>query len=73
MVELVKNSFLLDIEARDMLTHHFARLAEMVKTPMFFRLDYPRRYDLLPMVREAVIEHATRLGMPGDAVAETTT
>ena len=61
MVELVKHSFLLDIEAREMLTHHFGQLAELVKTPMFFRLDYPRRYDLLPEVREAVIRHASAL------------
>lgn len=61
MVELVKHSFLLDIEAREMLTHHFGQLVEMVKAPMFFRLDYPRQYDLLPAVREAVIRHtATR-------------
>lgn len=61
MVELVKHSFLLDIEAREMLTHHFGQLVELVKTPMFFRLDYPRRYDLLPEVREAVIRHASAL------------
>lgn len=61
MVELVRHSFLLDIEARDMLTRHFGQLADLVKTPMFFRLDYPRQYDLLPQVRQAVIRHAGTL------------
>lgn len=62
MLELVKNSFLLDIDARDMLTHHFCQLVEMVKTPMFYRLNYPREYEMLPKVREAVINHAATLG-----------
>ncbi len=57
MVELVKHSFLLDIEAREMLTHHFGQLVDMAKTPMFFRLDYPREYGWLPKVREAVVLH----------------
>lgn len=61
MIELVKHSFLLDIEAREMLTHHFGQLVELVKTPMFFRLDYPRQYEMLPEVREAVIRHAANL------------
>lgn len=60
MIELVRHSFLLDVEARDMLMHHFGQLTELARAPMFFRLDYPRRYDLLPQVREAVIRHATR-------------
>jgi len=61
MIELVRHSFLLDIEAREMLMHHFGQLTELARMPMFFRLDYPRRYDLLPMVREAVIRHAVSL------------
>jgi hypothetical protein len=61
MIELVRHSFLLDIEERDMLKHHFGRLTELAKRPMFFRLDYPRRYEMLPQVRESVIRHATGL------------
>ena len=59
MIELVRHSFLLDIEEREMLMHHFAQLTELASVPMFFRLDYPRRYDLLGQVREAIIRHAT--------------
>jgi hypothetical protein len=61
MIELVRHSFLLDIEAREMLMHHFGQLTDLARMPMFFRLDYPRRYELLPMVREAVIRHAVSL------------
>jgi hypothetical protein len=61
MIELVKNSFLLDIEAREMLMHHFGQLTELARIPMFFRLDYPRQYEMLPQVRDAVTRHATAL------------
>jgi hypothetical protein len=61
MVELVRHSFLLDIKEREMLRHHFGELAELAKKPMFFRLDYPRQYEMLPQVRDAVIRHATTL------------
>jgi hypothetical protein len=29
---------------------------------MFFRLDYPRAYEKLPAVREAVLAHSAKLG-----------
>ena len=61
MIELVKHSFLLDIEEREMLKHHFARLTELARRPMFFRLDYPRQYESLPQVLEAIVKHATNL------------
>ncbi len=61
MIGLVKNCFLLDIEAREMLTHHFDQLSALAKTPMFFRLDYPRQYKMLPQVRETVVRHATEI------------
>lgn len=57
MIELVRHSFLLDIEEREMLTRHFSQLTELARRPMFARLDYPRRYETLPGVRDAVIQH----------------
>lgn len=59
MLMLVRHSFLLDIEEKAAIGQHFQALCEMVRQPIFFRLDYPRRYDYLPVVREAVIRHAT--------------
>ena len=58
LIELVKHSFLLDIEARDMLVRHFDDLTRLAELPIYFRLDYPRDYDALPAVREAIIRHA---------------
>ncbi len=60
MIELVRHTFLLDIEEREMLAHHFGQLTELVRGPMFARLDFPRRYEMLPRVRDAVIRHLGR-------------
>jgi hypothetical protein len=57
LIELVKHSFLLDIEARDMLARHFDDLSRLAALPIYYRLDYPRSYAALPSVREAVIRH----------------
>jgi hypothetical protein len=57
LIELVKHSFLLDIEARDMLARHFDDLSRLAALPIYYRLDYPRSYAALPLVREAVIRH----------------
>ncbi len=58
VIEMVKHSFLLDVEARDMLARHFDDLTRLAELPIYFRLDYPRRYNALAAVREAVIRHA---------------
>jgi hypothetical protein len=57
----VNNSFLLDIEDRELLAQHFDwthRIAMAIPT---FALDYPRDYGKLPDVRKAVQEHVTNL------------
>jgi hypothetical protein len=58
LIELVKHSFLLDIEARDMLVRHFDDLTRLAALPIYFRLDYPRDYEALGAVREAIVRHA---------------
>ena len=58
LICLAKNSFLLDVEARDMLAQHFDDVSRLAQLPIYFTLDYPRRYDALPQVREAIIRHA---------------
>lgn len=59
LIELVKHSFLLDIEEREMLAAHFDELSDLASLPIYYRLDYPRRYEDLPKMRQAIIEHAT--------------
>ena len=53
----LSNSFLLDIEDRDLLARHFDwthRISAAVPT---FALDYPRDYGMLPEVRKAIRSH----------------
>jgi hypothetical protein len=58
LIELVKHSFLLDIEKPEALARHFEALSGLANQPLFYRLDYPRRFTDLPRVRQAIIEHA---------------
>jgi hypothetical protein len=58
LIELLRHSFLLDIEERQMLAAHFDELSSMVSRPIYYRLDYPRYFDDLTMVRQAIVQHA---------------
>jgi hypothetical protein len=60
LIELVKHSFLLDIEARDLIASHFERLAHLVCLPNYYRLDYPRRFEMLGELRQAILSHCDR-------------
>lgn len=62
LMELVKHSFLLDIEEQATLSRHFDQLAKLVSLPIFYRLDYPRRFEELACVRQAIIQHANEEG-----------
>ena len=57
LVELVRHSFLLDIEARELLADHFEALSGLAHRPVFYRLDYPRRFADLARVKQAIVEH----------------
>lgn len=61
LIELTRNSFLLDIAERQALATHFEELAKLVKLPMFYRLSYPRDYAQLPATRAAILDHAASL------------
>lgn len=58
LIELVKHSFLLDIEERDMLAAQFDEFSNLVSRPICYRLDYPRRYEDLAFIRQAIVQHA---------------
>ena len=58
LVELVRNSFLLDIEEKGLLAWHFDEMVRLSELPIYYRLDYPRNYEDLPHVREAIMRHA---------------
>ena len=57
LIELVKHSFLLDIEARELVASQFDQLSRLVRLPIYFRLDFPRHFHLLRDVRTAVLHH----------------
>ena len=58
LVEWVKHSFLLDVEARPRLASHFDQVATLANQPIHYRLDYPRRFEDLARIRQAIVEHA---------------
>lgn len=60
LMELVKHSFLLDIQEQNLLAKHFDFLSRLANRPIYFHLDYPRSYQELADVRQAIIEHATQ-------------
>ena len=62
LIELVKHSFLLDIEELAMLAAHFEELTDLVRQPIFYRLNYPRDYGDLARVRQAIVEHVMDAG-----------
>jgi hypothetical protein len=63
-----RHCFLLGIDEQEILAHNFQQLAELSRLPVFFSLDYPRRYDILDQVREAVVKHVHQGVIPADNV-----
>ena len=58
----LENSFLLDIEDRELLAQHCDWTHRISGTVPTYSLDYPRDYDILPHVRDAVRQHLTDAG-----------
>jgi hypothetical protein len=58
LIGLVNHSFMLDTSTAQVMARHFDGLSQMVSLPIFFKLDYPRRYDLLDRVRQSVQQHS---------------
>lgn len=62
LIGLVNHSFMLDTSTAQVMARHFDALSQMAALPIFFTLDYPRRYDLLEQVRGAVQQHSAQEG-----------
>ncbi len=58
MVELIKHSFILDVENREIMAKHFDAISKLCTQGIFYRLDYPRSYDQLANLRQSILEHA---------------
>lgn len=63
LVKLLSHSFLLDVAAKRRLARNFENIALLARRPVFFQLDYPRRFSALPAVREQVVRHARSAGV----------
>jgi hypothetical protein len=59
LLEWVRHSFLLDVEERSRIASQFGRVAELAKQPLHYRLDYPRKFEQLAALRQAIVEHAS--------------
>jgi len=58
LIELVRNSFLLDIGEQEMLGQHFGEITTIANMPIHYDLDFPRRFADLPLLRDMIIQHA---------------
>jgi hypothetical protein len=58
VIATVQNCFLLDVDERAVLEHHYQQLLALAERVRFFRLEYPRRFDRLDDVRSAIVSHA---------------
>lgn len=56
LIALVRNSFLLDIEEKDLLSRHFAELTALLRDTGLWTLDYPRSFERLDAVREQILQ-----------------
>jgi len=63
MMEWVKHSFLLDPKEPALLAAHFGHVAGLANRVGCYRLDYPRRFEALPRVRQAIVEHLQEEGV----------
>lgn len=60
LIELVKHSFLLDIDERRMLATHFDKLSALVSHVPCVRFDFPRLFDALGLVRECLVQDVSK-------------
>jgi hypothetical protein len=58
LIALTRQCFILDVDQQDALARHFDDLCRLSNLPVHFDLDYPRRYEDLSRVREAILRHA---------------
>lgn len=58
LVKWVKHSFLLDVEDRSLVGSHFDQVSKLANKVTCYQLDYPRRFEDLDHIRQAIVEHA---------------
>lgn len=58
---LLESAFRLDITDRERNAREFETLSGLAERLPMFRLSYPRRYEMLPLVRGAILAHVDQL------------
>lgn len=58
LIRWVRHSFMLDVEDDDLVAGHFERVSRLVTKIPCYSLDFPRRFDQLPDLRQMIVEHA---------------
>jgi hypothetical protein len=64
LIALTRQCFILDVEQQDALATHFEDLCRLSNMHIHFQLDYPRRYEDLQRVRDAIVRHASQDSRP---------
>ena len=59
---MLKHSFILDIQDRQLLASQFDKIAKIVDAIDCYRLDYPRCYARLDELKECIRDHAETIG-----------
>ena len=60
LTQILPHSFVLDVDDKPRLRGHFGRLAELAEKIPCHALDYPRQYQELPRVVEAIVADVQR-------------
>jgi len=58
LIDWTRHGFFLDIEDKQAIHAHFEQTVALANHVSCYRLNYPRRYDALPNVIEAILAHA---------------
>jgi hypothetical protein len=58
LLQWLNHAFLLDIEDHPLIRRSFEGAVRLANTVACFRLDYPRRYEELEQLMQAIVEHA---------------
>ena len=61
VIALINHSFVLDIEAREVIARHFDQLTNVASHVPCYSLHYPQRYEVLNRVQQALKRHCTEL------------
>ena len=63
LMSLLAHAFLLDLRQPAQIERQFEQMATLVKQVPVYRMHYPRRYDRLAQVRDALLELQTPKGV----------